>query len=75
MELYDHILQSDDFEALANTHKYTLKKEHRLLDKTMTGILMTMHYGDSTYEKELSLLQEKLDKIDTCLALTHKKRK
>lgn len=75
MELYDHILHSEDISELASTHKYTLKKEQKILNKTMTGILMTMQYGDISYEKEIALLEEKLDKIDTCLAFTHKKKK
>lgn len=73
MELYDQILESNDAQSLAYTNKNILKKQQKQIYKTMIGITMIMPYGDVTYEKELSLLQEQLDKIDTCLALTHKK--
>ncbi len=73
MELYEQILDSKDAISLAHTNKSILKKQQKQLHKTITGMMMTMQYGDITYEREISLLEEKLDKIDTCLALTHKK--
>lgn len=75
VELYDHILESSNPEALAYTNQSILKKEKRLLTKTMTGMMMTMQYGDIVYEKELSMLEEKLDKIDACLSFAHRKKK
>lgn len=72
MELYDRILQSENPYPLAYQYKSILKQEQKLLHKTMTGILMTMSYGMVSYEKELSDLEEKLAKIDACLAITHK---
>ena len=75
VELYDHILESSNPETLAYTNKSILKKERQLLTKTMTGMMMTMQYGDISYEKELSQLEQRLDKIDTCLSLIHKKIK
>lgn len=75
VELYDHILESSNPEVLAYTNQSILKKERQLLTKTMTGMMMTMQYGDIVYEKELSLLEEKLDKIDACLSFTHQKKK
>ncbi len=74
MELYDQILESQNAQMLASTNKSILKKEQKLLHKTMTGIMMTMHYGDITYEKELSQLEAKLDKINTCLSLTKRNK-
>lgn len=74
MELYERILQSEDPKTLALEYKSVLKKEHNLLNKTMTGMMMTMHYGNTTYEKELAELEDKIDKIDTCLALTRKQK-
>ena len=71
MEFYDHILQSNS-KALAKSYKYALKKEKKLVNKTMIGLMMTMHYGDITHQKELSMLEEQMDKIDTCLAYIHK---
>lgn len=75
MELYERILQSDDPKTMALEYKSMLKQEHNLLNKTMTGIMMTMNYGNTTYEKELAELEDKIDKIDTCLALTRKQQK
>lgn len=72
MELYEQILESKDPSALAKMHKSTLKKEYKLLNKTMMGIWMTMNQK-LDYQKELNDLEVKLDKIDTCLSYTQKR--
>ena len=73
MELYDRILKSDNPSILASTYKKTLKKEHSVLNKTMIGMFMTLAYGDTVYNKEIQDIEEKLSKIDACLALAQNK--
>ncbi len=73
MELYDHILKSENIETLAKTNKSILKKEYKVLNRTLTGIFMTMEYGNNTYEKELMDIEDRLNKIDNCLSIAKRK--
>ena len=73
MELYDRLLSDNSFENKKN-YKSVLKSEYRLLNKTMTGIIMTMGYGNSEYQKEVNDLEEKMDKINICLSLMNRKK-
>lgn len=73
MDICDLILESEDPTNLLSIYGNSLIQEKNLLQKRIIGMYMTMQImEENIYQSEIDSLEERISKINTCIALSKK---